>query len=83
MDDEDIEKIHLSGGITGLSFDQRILGFVDESVIPGLTVPHDMEYISHLEAGFFLGPQPTALPVWPNDSNVWTAEDFENFDHHC
>jgi len=78
--DEDIEHILLSGGIIGLSFDQRILGFADESVIPGLTVPHDLEYISHLEADFFLGPQPTALPVWPDDNNVWAAEDFEDLD---
>ncbi len=77
---EDIENILLSGGIIGLSFDQRILGFADESVIPGLTVPHDLEYISHQEAEFFLGPQPTALPVWPDDTNVWTAEDFEDLD---
>ena len=78
--DEDIENIFLSGGIIGLSFDQRILGFADESVIPNLTVPHDQEYISHQEADFFLGPQPTALPVWPDDTNVWSAEDFENLD---
>ena len=77
---EDIENILLSGGIIGVSFDQRILGFADESVIPGLTVPHDLEYISHQEAEFFLGPQPTALPVWPDDTNVWTAEDFEDLD---
>ena len=77
---EDIENILLSGGIIGVSFDQRILGFADESVIPGLTVPHDLEYISHQEAEFFLGPQPTALPVWPDDTNVWTAEDFEDID---
>lgn len=77
---EDIENILLSGGIIGLSFDQRILGFADESVIPNLTVPHDLEYISHQEAEFFLGPQPTALPVWPDDTNVWTAEDFEDLD---
>lgn len=77
---EDIENIFLSGGIIGLSFDQRILGFADESVIPGLTVPHDLEYISHQEASFFLGPAPTSLPVWPNDNNVWTAEDFEDLD---
>ena len=78
--DEDIENILLSGGIIGLSFDQRILGFADESVIPGLTVPHDMEYISHDEAEFFLGPQPIVLPVWPDDTNIWAAEDFEELD---
>jgi microsomal dipeptidase-like Zn-dependent dipeptidase len=77
---EDIENILLSGGIIGLSFDQRILGFADESVLPNVTVPHDLEYISHQEAEFFLGPQPTALPVWPDDTDVWAAEDFEEID---
>ncbi|MEO6253102.1 MAG: membrane dipeptidase [Ferruginibacter sp.] len=77
---EDIENILLSGGIIGLSFDQRILGFADESVLPHVNVPHDLEYISHQEAEFFLGPQPTILPVWPHDTEVWTAEDFEELD---
>ena len=77
---EDIENILLSGGIIGLSFDQRILGFADESVLPNVTVPHDLEYISHQEAAFFLGPNPGALPVWPDDTNVWAAEDFEDLD---
>lgn len=78
--DEDIVYILRSGGIIGLSFDQRILGFADENVLPGVTVPHDVEYISQMEAGFFLGPQPEDLPVWPDDTNVWAAEDFENLD---
>ena len=78
--DEDIENIFLSGGIIGLSFDQRILGFADESVLPNVVVPHDLEYISHQEAEFFLGPSPTTLPVWSDDTNVWAAEDFEDLD---
>jgi microsomal dipeptidase-like Zn-dependent dipeptidase len=78
--DEDIVYILRSGGIIGLSFDQRILGFADENVLPGVTVPHDVEYISQMEAGFFLGPNPSLLAVWPGDSNVWAAEDFENLD---
>ncbi|MBK8609546.1 MAG: membrane dipeptidase [Chitinophagaceae bacterium] len=78
--DEDIENILLSGGIIGLSFDQRILGFADETGLPGLTVPHDVEYVSELEAAFFFGSQPAALPVWPDDTNVWSAEDFEDLD---
>ena len=77
---EDIENIFLSGGIIGLSFDQRILGFADENVLPGVNIPHDVEYISHQEAEFFLGPNPTALPVWPDDTDVWAAEDFEDLD---
>ncbi len=78
--DEDIANIFLSGGIVGLSFDQRILGFADENVLLNVTIPHDMEYISHLEADFFLGPNPTALPVWTDDNEVWASEDFENLD---
>lgn len=78
--DEDIAYILRSGGIIGLSFDQRILGFADENVLPGVTVPHDVEYISHMEAGFFLGPNPGLLPLWPDDTTVWAAEDFEDLD---
>ena len=78
--DEDIENIFLSGGIIGLSFDQRILGFADENVLPNVKVPHDLEYISHQESEFFMGPAPAALPVWPDDNNVWAAEDFEDLD---
>jgi microsomal dipeptidase-like Zn-dependent dipeptidase len=78
--DEDIENILLSGGLVGLSFDQRILGFADENVLRGVTTPNDVEYISKDEANFFLGPNPTALPVFTDDSKVWTTEDFENLD---
>lgn len=74
--DEDIENIFLSGGIIGLSFDQRILGFADESVLPETNEPHDVEYISQLEAVSFLGPDPANLLVWPDDDGVWAAEDF-------
>jgi microsomal dipeptidase-like Zn-dependent dipeptidase len=78
--DEDIVNIFLSGGIIGLSFDQRILGFADENILLNVTIPHDVEYISQMEADFFLGPNPTALPVWPDDTDVWASEDFENLD---
>jgi microsomal dipeptidase-like Zn-dependent dipeptidase len=74
--DEDINNILLSEGIIGLSFDQRILGYADESVIPDLTTPHDMEYISHDEALAFLGPNPAGLKIWTDDDAIWTAEDF-------
>jgi microsomal dipeptidase-like Zn-dependent dipeptidase len=75
--DEDIENIFLSEGIIGLSFDQRILGFGDDSGLTNVKVPHDVEYISHMEAGFFFGPTPTNLRVWPDDNNVWASEDFD------
>ena len=78
--DEDIENIFLSNGIIGLSFDQRILGFADDSGLAQVQVPHDVEYISHMEAGFFFGPTPQHLHVWPNDSNVWVSEDFDGLD---
>jgi microsomal dipeptidase-like Zn-dependent dipeptidase len=75
--DEDIENIFLSEGIIGLSFDQRILGFGDDSGLTNVIVPHDVEYISHMEAGFFFGPSPSNLRVWPDDNNVWASEDFD------
>jgi microsomal dipeptidase-like Zn-dependent dipeptidase len=77
---EDIEAILLSGGLIGLSFDQRILGFTDENVLRNVTTPHDLEYISELEAGFFLGPNPSSLPAWTDDDKIWTSQDFENLD---
>jgi microsomal dipeptidase-like Zn-dependent dipeptidase len=78
--DEDIENIFLSEGIIGLSFDQRILGFGDDSGLTHLMVPHDVEYISHQEAGFFFGPTPDNLNVWPDDTNVWAGEDLADLD---
>lgn len=78
--DEDIENIFLSEGIIGLSFDQRILGFGDDSGLTNVIVPHDVEYISHLEAEFFFGPTPGNLNVWPDDTNVWASEDLANLD---
>jgi microsomal dipeptidase-like Zn-dependent dipeptidase len=75
--DEDIENVFLSEGIIGLSFDQRILGFGNDSVQTSVVVPHDLEYISHQEATFFFGPTPENLNVWPDDSNVWSSEDFD------
>ena len=79
--DEDIEFIFLSGGIIGLSFDQRILGFADENILLNVTTPHDVEYISDMEAGFFFGPvDPPTLPLKTDDDGVWTSEDFENLD---
>jgi microsomal dipeptidase-like Zn-dependent dipeptidase len=78
--DEDIENIFLSEGIIGLSFDQRILGFGDDSGLTNVIVPHDVEYISHMEAGFFFGPTPENLNVWPDDTNVWASEDLADLE---
>ncbi|MDQ6845747.1 MAG: dipeptidase, partial [Bacteroidota bacterium] len=78
--DEDIETILFSDGLIGLSFDQRILGFVDENVLRDVTVPNDVEYISDAEATFFLGPNPDTLPLFTNDDEVWTSDDFGNLD---
>ncbi len=78
--DEDIENIFLSGGIIGLSFDQRILGFADDSGLTQIIVPQDVEYISHLEAGFFFGPTPENLNVWPDDTNVWASQDLADLE---
>jgi len=78
--DEDIENIFLSEGIIGLSFDQRILGFGDDSGLTHVIVPHDVEYISHMEAGFFFGPTPESIKVWPDDTNVWASEDLADLE---
>ena len=78
--DEDIEQILNSGGLIGLSFDQRILGFANENVIRGFTQPSDVEYISSKEATFFLGPSPENLPTYTSDEGVWSTEEFENTD---
>jgi microsomal dipeptidase-like Zn-dependent dipeptidase len=75
--DEDIENIFLSEGIIGLSFDQRILGFADDSGHTEAVEPQDLEYISHQESTFFFGPTPGSLNVWPNNDSVWTIHDFE------
>ena len=40
----------------------------------------DFIVISELEAGFFLGPNPSTLPAWKDDSKIWSSEDFENLD---
>jgi microsomal dipeptidase-like Zn-dependent dipeptidase len=78
--DEDIEEILNSGGLIGLSFDQRILGFANENVLRGVNQPSDVEYISSKEATFFLGPSPETLPLYNSDEGIWTTEDFENTD---
>lgn len=77
--DEDIEAILLSGGMIGLSFDQRIIGFANENLLRNATIPHEVEFISTHEATFFLGPFPLTLPVY-NKGDVWSSEDFQNLD---
>ncbi len=77
--DEDIENILLSGGLIGLSFDQRILGFADENVLRNVTTPNDVEYISNLEANFFFANN-TSLSTYNGSDAVWTTEDFEVVD---
>ena len=78
--DEDIEAILLSGGLIGLSFDQRIIGFSDENILRDVTVPHDVEYISDLEANFFFEKNSFELKLWDDDNAVWASEDFANLD---
>lgn len=77
---EDIVEILNSGGLIGLSLDQRILGFANENLLRGVTQPSDTEFISRAEAAFFLGPSPKNLPLYTSDENIWTTQDFENTD---
>lgn len=77
--DEDIEVILRSGGLIGLSFDQRIIGFANENMLRSATFPHEAEFISKSEARFFLGPSPSTLPSY-SGNDAWKSEDFENLD---
>ncbi|HTL07981.1 MAG TPA: membrane dipeptidase [Chitinophagaceae bacterium] len=71
--DEDIEEILLSGGMIGISLDQRIIGFPgDEPILYQQGIyPTDLDYISANEADVFFGPTPPAsLPPAAEDNEV-------------
>jgi len=71
--DEDIEEIILSGGMIGISLDQRIIGFpADEPILYQQGIyPTDLDYISAKEADVFFGPTPPgSLPPAAQDNDV-------------
>lgn len=79
--DEDIEEIIISGGVIGISLDQRIIGFpADIPLRSAVEVyPTDLDYISKNETIDFFGPVPpgNCLPR-PEDDEVLDYEDAEN-----
>ncbi len=80
--DEDIEEVLISGGMIGISLDQRIIGFpADEPLLYQETIqPTDLDYISKKEAGAFFGPvDPAQCPPREEDNNdVMFYDDAEN-----
>ncbi|MFT3933666.1 MAG: membrane dipeptidase [Chitinophagaceae bacterium] len=71
--DEDIEEIIISGGMIGISLDQRIIGFPgDEPLLYSQQVyPTDLDYVSKQETDVFFGPQPPAtIPPGDEDNEI-------------
>jgi len=79
--DEDIEEILLSGGMIGVSLDQRIIGFpADEPLLyqEGIQ-PTDLDFISKKEANVFFGPvDPAHCP--PREENNDEVMNFDDAD---
>ncbi|HYC29264.1 MAG TPA: hypothetical protein VEB42_10615, partial [Chitinophagaceae bacterium] len=83
---EDIIRILSSGGLIGISLDQRIVGYPADSIGNGIDVfPSDVEYISEADAKIFFGPDPSKVPVYKGSiDDVLTgaeAEDHNTFRH--
>ncbi|MEO6316333.1 MAG: membrane dipeptidase [Chitinophagaceae bacterium] len=77
--DEDIEEIIISGGMIGVSVDQRIIGFPgDEPILYQQGIfPTDLDYISKKETDVFFGPHPpeTNQPAAEDNDIVMNADD--------
>jgi microsomal dipeptidase-like Zn-dependent dipeptidase len=80
--DEDIEEVIISGGMIGISLDQRIIGFpADEPVLYSQGIyPTDTDYISKAEAAVFFGPNPPSSfpPRLENNDDVMNFDDAVN-----
>jgi microsomal dipeptidase-like Zn-dependent dipeptidase len=71
--DEDVKEIIFSGGLIGLSFDQRILGFPDEIFFGDQTDDiFDTEVLSAAEKDFFTSAAPGSVSV----SEIFTVDDI-------
>lgn len=85
--DQDILMILMSGGLIGISLDQRIVGYPADSIGNGADIfPSEIEYISEADAKFFFGPgDPSRIPVFNGDvDDVLTgaeAEDHNTLTH--
>ena len=79
--DEDIEEVILSGGMIGVSLDQRIIGFpADDIAEKWKFYPTDIDYISKKEEDVFFGnrlPQSWPPRIEDND-DVLNYDDAEN-----
>ncbi|MEP6748874.1 MAG: membrane dipeptidase [Bacteroidota bacterium] len=80
--DEDIEEVIISGGMIGISLDQRIIGFpADEAELYQNGIyPTDLDYISKNEAAAFFGPQSpsSCQPRQENNDEVMNFDDAVN-----
>ena len=80
--DEDIEEIIISGGMIGISLDQRIIGFPgDEPLLYKEAIfPTDLDYISKMEQDVFFGPQPpdSHQPRPADNEEVMNFDDAAN-----
>jgi hypothetical protein len=80
--DEDIEQVIISGGMIGISLDQRIIGFPgDEPILYQQGIfPTDLDYISKKEADVFFGPQSPAAnqPREEDNNEVMNFDDAAN-----
>jgi microsomal dipeptidase-like Zn-dependent dipeptidase len=84
--DEDILRILMSGGLIGISLDQRIVGYPTDSIGHAADVfPSDVEYIADADAKVFFGPNPVNVPIFNGSvDEVLTgaeAEDHNTLTH--
>jgi microsomal dipeptidase-like Zn-dependent dipeptidase len=77
--DEDIEEIIISGGMIGISLDQRIIGFPSDGFNVGVP-PTDPDFISKKETNAFFGAQDprTIAPRAEDNDEIMFADDGEN-----
>lgn len=78
--DEDIIHIIASGGMIGISLDQRIIGFPQPDLLNTGDTPCDLDYISKQEADvFFAGRNPKNIqPREEDNDEVMSFDDGQN-----
>jgi microsomal dipeptidase-like Zn-dependent dipeptidase len=78
--DEEVVDILRSGGLIGLSMDQRILGFPGDMIgYQWNMLPTDLEYISQAEAAEFFHPytDPSDVPISKNPEAAMTGDEVQ------
>ncbi|MBL7767913.1 MAG: hypothetical protein JNK20_03020 [Flavipsychrobacter sp.] len=78
--DEEIVDIIRSGGLIGLSMDQRILGFPADTIgYQWNMLPTDLEYISEAEAADFFHPftDPADVPIINDPEAALTGDEVQ------